>query len=121
MKREYIKKSVSATGTIVPTSQIILSSEISGKIVDIFKDYNSLVTKGEKLAIFDPNPFILKVEESQTAVDISNSILKQKKASLKKANAELKNVQSNKVGSIAIIEEYKLYVENLKKQLWKEQ
>ena len=117
IEKGMIKKTVSATGTIVPTSKIILSSEISGKIVDIFKDYNSLVIKGEKLAIFDPNPFILKVEESQTAVDISNSILKQKKASLKKANAELKNVQSNKIGSIAIIEEYKLYVENLKKQL----
>ena len=28
-----IKKIVSATGTIVPTSEIVLSSEISGKIV----------------------------------------------------------------------------------------
>ena len=112
-----IKKTVSATGTIVPTSKIILSSEISGKIVNVFKDYNNLVVEGEKLAIFDPNPFILKVEESQTAVDISNSILKQKKASLQKANAELSNAQSNMTGSIAKIDDYNLYVENLKQQL----
>ena len=112
-----IKKTVSATGTIVPTSKIILSSEISGKIVNVFKDYNNLVTAGEKLAIFDPNPFVLKVEELQTAVDISNSKLKQKKASLQKANAELSNAQSNRRGSIAKIDDYKLYVENLKQQL----
>ena len=70
-----IKKIVSATGTIVPTSEIVLSSEISGKIVNIFKDYNDVVLEGEKLALFDQDPFILKVKESQTAVDISNSVL----------------------------------------------
>ena len=112
-----IKKIVSATGTIVPTSEIILSSEISGKIVNIFKDYNDIVVSGEKLAIFDPNPFTLKVEESQTAVDISNSILKQKKAGLEKAKAELNNARSNRVGSEAKINDYKLYIANLKKNL----
>ena len=42
IEKGNIKKIVSATGTIVPTSEIVLSSEISGKIVDIFKDYNEL-------------------------------------------------------------------------------
>ena len=112
-----IKKIVSATGTIVPTSKIVLSSEISGKIVNIFKDYNDKVTKGERLALFDQNPFELKVKESQTAVDITNSVLKQKKASLEKAKAELSNAKSNRIGSIAKIDDYKLYVQNLKNQL----
>ena len=39
IEKGSIKKIVSATGTIVPTSEVILSSEISGKIVNIFKDY----------------------------------------------------------------------------------
>jgi len=116
-----LKKIVSATGTIVPTSEIVLSSEISGKISNIYKDYNDIVSKGENLAIFDQNPFILKVEESQTAVDISNSILNQKKASLEKANAELANANSNKVGSVAKINNYKLYIANLKKNLLDQQ
>ena len=47
-----LKKIVSATGTIVPTSEIVLSSEISGKISNIYKDYNDIVSKGENLAIF---------------------------------------------------------------------
>ena len=112
-----IKKIVSATGTIVPTSKIVLSSEISGKIVDIYKDYNDVVLKGEKLGLFDQNPFKLKVKESQTTVDISNSVLKQKKASLERAVAELSNAKSNKVGSNAKIEDYKLYSKNLEKKL----
>ena len=116
-----IKKIVSATGTIVPTSKIVLSSEISGKIVDIYKNYNDIVIKGEKLAAFDKNIFILKVKESQTSVDISNSMLKQKKASLNKAKAELSNAKSNKLGSIAKIDDYKLYINNLKKNLYNQE
>ena len=115
-----IKKIISATGTVVPTSEIILSSEISGKIANIYKDYNDIVKKGENLAIFDQNPFILKVEELQTAVDISNSILKQKKASLEKAKAELSNAKSNKSGSVAKIGDYELYIANLKTNLEKQ-
>ena len=117
IEKGNIKKIVSATGTIVPTSEIVLSSEISGKIVDIFKDYNDKVTKGQKLAIFDQNPFKIKVEESQTAVDISNSLLKQKKGSLEKAKAELNNARSNRLGSLAKIDDYKLYIANIKIQL----
>ena len=117
VEKGNIKKIVSATGTIVPTSKIILSSEISGKIVNIYKSYNDVVLKGENLAIFDQNPFTLKVEESKTAVDISNSILKQKKASLEKAKAELNNARSNRVGSLAKIDDYKLYIKNLEKNL----
>ena len=48
-----IKKTVSATGKIIPTSTLILSSEISGKIVDINKDFNEKINKGEVLAIND--------------------------------------------------------------------
>lgn len=117
IEKGSIKKIVSATGTIVPTSEVILSSEISGKIVNIFKDYNDGVKRGEKIAIFDQNPFKLKVKESQIAVDISISVLKQKKASFEKAKAELLNAESNRLGSNAKINDYKLYSENLKSKL----
>ena len=40
IEKGNIKKVVSATGKIIPTSTLILSSEISGKIVEIKKKYN---------------------------------------------------------------------------------
>ena len=66
IEKGNIKKTVSATGKIIPTSTLVLSSEISGKIVEINKDFNEKINKGEVLAIFDQNPFILSVKESQT-------------------------------------------------------
>ena len=91
IEKGNIKKTVSATGKIIPTSTLILSSEISGKIVEIQKDYNEKINKGDVLAIFDQNPFTLNVEETETSVEISKSKLKQKKASLEKAKSELNN------------------------------
>ena len=39
VEKGNIKKTVSATGKIIPTSTLTLSSEISGKIVKINKDF----------------------------------------------------------------------------------
>ena len=47
IEKGNIKKIVSATGKIIPTSTLILSSEISGKIVDVEKDYNEIISKGD--------------------------------------------------------------------------
>ena len=113
IEKGNIKKVVSATGKIIPTSTLILSSEISGKIVEIKKDYNEKINKGDVLAIFDQNPFILNVEETETSVDISKSKLKQKKASLEKAKSELNNSISNKTGSDSKLDELSLYVKKL--------
>ena len=82
IEKGNIKKIVSATGKIIPTSSQILSSEISGKIVSIEKDFNQTVKQGDTLAVFDQNPFLLKVQATETEVDISNSKLKPKKSIL---------------------------------------
>ncbi len=117
IEKGNIKKTVSATGKIIPTSTLTLSSEISGKIVDINKDFNSKINKGEVLATFDQNPFILNVKESQTLVDISNSKLKQKIASLQKAKSELNNSISNKYGAESRLNDSLLYLNKLKENL----
>ncbi|MDC0233003.1 efflux RND transporter periplasmic adaptor subunit [Pelagibacteraceae bacterium] len=113
IEKGNIKKVVSATGKIIPTSTLILSSEISGKIVEIKKDYNEKINKADVLAIFDQNPFILNVDETETSVEISKSKLKQKNASLEKAKSELNNSISNKKGSESKLDDFSLYLKKL--------
>ena len=117
IEKGNIKKIVSATGKIIPTSSQILSSEISGKIVDIKKDFNQIVKKGDVLAIFDQNPFILKVKEMETSVEITKSKLKQKLASFDKADSELNNAISNKNGSEAEFNDFKFFIKKLEQNL----
>ena len=73
----------------------------------------SKLINGDVLAIFDQNPFILNVEETETSVEISRSKLKQKKASLDKAKSELNNSISNKIGSESKLDDFSLYVKKL--------
>ena len=117
IEKGNIKKIVSATGKITPTNSQILSSEISGKIVSIEKDFNQNVKKGDTLAIFDQNPFLLKIKSTETDVDITDSKLKQKEASYEKAKSELNNAISNKIGSEAKLNDFKLLVTKHKKNL----
>ena len=117
IEKGNIKKIVSATGKITPTNSQILSSEISGKIVSIKKAFNQIVNKDDTLATFDQNPFLLKIKATETDVDISNSKLKQKKASYEKAKSELNNSISNKIGSEAKLNDFKLLVRKLKNNL----
>ena len=113
IEKGNIKKTVSATGKIIPTSTLTLSSEISGKIVDINKDFNEKIKKGEVLATFDQNPFILNVEETETSVSISKSKLKQKNGSLEKAKSELNNSISNKNGAVSKLNDSSLNIKKL--------
>ena len=117
IEKGNIKKIVSATGKIIPTSTLILSSEISGKIVDVEKDYNEIISKGDVLATFDQNPFLLSVKETETSVSISKSKLKQKMASLEKAKSELNNSISNKSGSISKLNDFSLLLNKLSNTL----
>ena len=117
IEKGSIKKIVSATGKIIPTSTLILSSEISGKIVDIQKDYNEIILKGDILAIFDQNPFLLNVKETETTVSISKSKLKQKLASLEKAKSELNNSISTKEGALSKLNDFSLFLNKLDKNL----
>ena len=117
IEKGNIKKIVSATGKIIPTSTLILSSEISGKIVDVEKDYNEIISQGDVLATFDQNPFLLNVKETETTVAISKSKLKQKMASLEKSQSELNNSISNKAGSISKYNDFSLFLTKLDKNL----
>jgi len=117
VEKGNIKKAVSATGKIIPTSTLTLSSEISGKIVEINKDFNEKIKIGEVLATFDQNPFILRVEETETSVSISKSKLKQKIGSLEKAKSELKNSISNRNGAISKLNDSSLNINKLKENL----
>ena len=117
VEKGNIKKTVSATGKIIPTSTLTLSSEISGKIVEINRDFNEQIKIGEVLATFDQNPFILRVEETETSVSISKSKLKQKIGSLEKAKSELNNSISNRDGAVSKLNDSSLNINKLKENL----
>ncbi|MCU0789576.1 MAG: efflux RND transporter periplasmic adaptor subunit [Nitratireductor sp.] len=56
---------VTATGSIQPTKMVDVSSELSGTVRDVFVDYNSPVTAGQKLAELDTDKLAALVGSSR--------------------------------------------------------
>jgi HlyD family secretion protein len=85
--RGSIVASVRATGTHNPVTTVLVGSQLSGQIVDIFVDYNSPVKEGQVLArLFSDQ---IKTRRDAAAADLAQrrAELPQRRAQLDKAMA----------------------------------
>jgi HlyD family secretion protein len=59
---------VTATGTINPVVSVQVGSQVSGKVSQLFADFNSRVKKGQVLAQIDQKPFKARLSQARAAV-----------------------------------------------------
>jgi HlyD family secretion protein len=71
---------VTATGTVQPTNEVEISSELSGIVRNVLVDYNSAVTTGQVLAELD-------TDKLKSTVDSSKAKLQAAKAKVTEAEA----------------------------------
>ena len=57
--------SVGATGTLEAVTTVQVGSQVSGKIQELYADFNSIVRAGEVIARLDPSLFGTQVEQSK--------------------------------------------------------
>ncbi len=60
-----IVMAVTATGTVNPVTTILVGTQVSGTIKEIYVDYNSPVKKGQLIARIDPAPFEAQAEQAK--------------------------------------------------------
>jgi HlyD family secretion protein len=92
--RGNIQVTVTATGTIQPTTQVDLSSELSGTIASVDVDFNSLVTAGSILARLDDTKLKAQVVNAEAAFASAEARVEQAKASLDQAKQLYDSAQS---------------------------
>lgn len=90
-KKETIKKGtvealVVTTGTLNPVTIVDVGSQVSGKIQNLYVDFNSLVKKGQILVELDPELFETRVQQNKANY---NSTV----ASLEKSKVTLENTE----------------------------
>ncbi|OWV96004.1 efflux RND transporter periplasmic adaptor subunit [Rhizobium sp. R693] len=88
IKRGDLTVLVTATGSVQPTEQVDISSELSGTVRDVNVDYNSEVKAGEVLAALDTNKLEADVKSSRAKLDSA-------KANVVKATADLESAESS--------------------------
>ncbi|MFN3247049.1 MAG: efflux RND transporter periplasmic adaptor subunit, partial [Leptonema sp. (in: bacteria)] len=90
LKKGTIQEQVSATGTIMPVSNILIGASVSGIIKQIFVDFNDPVKKGQILALIDPEPFIAQVEQAKANLLMAEANLEKAKVALLEAENNYK-------------------------------
>lgn len=87
-KRGDLTVLVTATGSVQPTEQVDISSELSGTVRDVNVDYNSMIKAGDVLALLDTNKLEADVKSSRAKVNSA-------KANVAKANADLESASTS--------------------------
>ncbi|HEY8594510.1 MAG TPA: efflux RND transporter periplasmic adaptor subunit [Devosiaceae bacterium] len=108
-----LKVAITATGTIEPTNQVDISSELSGTVKSVNVDYNDKVTKGEVLAELDLGTLQATVESSRANVSAQKANLTSAEASLDDAQAAFDRMQSLRDTNNASTRDMELATSNL--------
>jgi len=93
VQRGDIIQTVTATGNVNPVTTILVGTRVSGTIVALYADYNSLVKKGQLIAQIDPTPFENELKQSEADLYNAKSNLFKSEVSLKDAERTLKRKQ----------------------------
>ena len=68
-----IVESVTASGTIKPLSTVSIGTQASGRIAEIYVDYNSEVKQGQLLALIDQDNAKANVAQREAALEIAKA------------------------------------------------
>ncbi|WP_040726930.1 efflux RND transporter periplasmic adaptor subunit [Thiomicrorhabdus sp. Kp2] len=88
VSRGDIRATVSTTGTIQPTNEVEVGSELSGTVDEVLVDYNSPVKKGQLLARLNTDKLKAQVLQTRAALKVAKAGVIEAEASLQEANAE---------------------------------
>lgn len=88
-----IHVTVSATGTLEPTNEVEVGSELSGTIQEVFVDYNDRVTVGQLLARLDITDLQAQVRKSRASLASARASVRQAQATVEETDRKLKNLK----------------------------
>ncbi|HWA08939.1 MAG TPA: efflux RND transporter periplasmic adaptor subunit [Opitutaceae bacterium] len=71
--RGNIIQTISATGNLQTTSQVTISSQVSGNVIAINADFNDHVTKGQWLLKIDPSTYEQKLKQAKADLDAAQA------------------------------------------------
>jgi HlyD family secretion protein len=89
VERGDVARVISASGAVQPRNKVDVGSEVSGKIVDLFVDFNSPVKQGQVLAQIDPETFITQVNSQRAGLLQSQASVANAKSAVSRAVVNL--------------------------------
>ena len=100
---------VTASGTLEPTNQVDVGSELSGIVKSVEADYNDPVKKKQVLAVLDTSKLQAQVLQSRASLESAKAKVLQAKATIEEASHQLERLeQLGKLSGSKAVSQYDL-------------
>ena len=101
-ERRTIMERVAASGKVFPVTEVKISSDVSGEIVELYVEEGDSVVLGQVLAKIDPDAYLSQVERGQAGVNnakaqVSNALSNIESAKAQKDQIEAQLIQARDV------------------------
>jgi HlyD family secretion protein len=90
-----ITAAVAATGTLNPVKSVLVGSQVSGQIKELFVDFNSVVKKDQVIARIDPESFELRVRQAMADLEATRATVLTQMAGVGAQRAEVSRSEVN--------------------------
>src|SRR5213594_41753 len=104
--RKTIVQTVSATGKIQPEVEVKISPEVAGEIIELPVEDGKAVKKGDLLLRIKPDSYKAIVEQQEAAISSAKATNLQQKATMVKAEQDLKRADDMYAKKTISIQEY---------------
>ena len=104
--RKTILQTVSATGKIQPETEVKISPEVAGEIIELPVDDGMAVKKGDLLFKIKPDPYKAALEQQEAAISSAKATNLQQKATMLKTALDLKRAEDMYAKKTISIQEY---------------
>lgn len=102
-----IAAQVTANGTLSARSTVLVGAQVSGRVVDLFADFNDVVKKGQVIAKLDEQVLQAQIDQMMASVALASANVNKAQVALDDADRQLKRqktLQSEQLVAGATVE-----------------
>ena len=96
VERGSISTLVKASGSVEAVVSVDVSSQLSGRIAEVFVNFNDTIKAGQPIAQIDQEIFAARVNEAKAALRVARATAQVEKAALERATVAVTNAQTGK-------------------------
>src|SRR5881409_1576560 len=104
--RKTIMQTVSATGKVQPETEVKISPEVAGEIIELPVEDGKAVMKGDLLVKIKPDSYKALLEQQEAAISAAKATNLQQKATMMKTEQDLKRADDMFAKKTISIQEY---------------
>src|ERR1700736_156274 len=104
--RKTIVQTVSATGKVQPETEVKISPEVAGEIIDLPVEDGKAVNKGDLLVRIKPDSYKALLEQQEAAISSAKATNLQQKATMMKTEQDIKRAEDMFAKKTISVQEY---------------